>query len=252
MSGIYDRIGASYPTTRRADPRIAAAIVNALGDTHSVVNVGAGTGAYEPTDREVLPVEPSATMIAQRPSAAAPAIQATAEALPLGDGSFEAALAVNTVHHWADLPSGLRELRRVARRRVVIFLRNPRSGVRFWLADYLPTLEPAERMAALVAMIEDELRLETVAPVPLPRDCVDGLFSAYWARPKMYLDEEVRRNISNFALADQDEVAEGLARLEADLVSGAWGRRYGHLRLLPELDLGHRLLVAELHDVAAA
>ena len=245
-SRVYERIGVTYSSTRRPDPRIATAIVGALGDARSVVNVGAGTVGYEPNDREVLAIEPSATMIAQRPLTAAPAIEAAAEALPLADRSFDAALAVNTVHHWADLETGLRELRRVARKRVVIFLRNPASGHRFWLAGYLPALDPTAKMTVIVETIERELAPVTRVPVPLPADCVDGLFSAFWARPEMYLDEEIRRNISNFALARDDYVAGGIARLEADLRSGEWDRRFGHLRSLPELDLGHLLLVAEL------
>jgi len=245
MSTLYDRIGGSYRATRRPDPRIAALIEEALGDARSVVNVGAGTGAYEPANREVLAVEPSATMIAQRAPGSAPVIQARAEELPLADASFDAALAVNTVHHWADLRAGLRELRRVARQRVVIFLRDGRSGAPFWLVeDYLPALDEPGRTSAIVATIEQELGPRAV-PVRLPRDCVDGLFSAYWARPEMYLDGRIRRNISNFALAADEDLAWGLARLEADLASGAWDRRHGHLRSLPELDLGHRLLIAE-------
>jgi SAM-dependent methyltransferase len=195
----------------------------------------------------VLAVEPSATMIAQRPRTAAPVVQASAEELPLADKRFDAALAVNTVHHWADLRAGLRELRRVVRKRIVIFVRDGRSGTPFWLVeDYLPALDPAGRTSAIVATIERELRPVTIVPVLLPRDCVDGLFSAYWGRPELYLDAEIRRNISNFALASDDDVADGLARLEADLGSGAWDRRYGHLRSLPELDLGHRLVISEL------
>jgi SAM-dependent methyltransferase len=247
LSKLYDRIGGSYRATRRPDPRIAALIDAALGDARSVVNVGAGTGAYEPTDREVLAVEPSETMIAQRPPRSAPVIQASAEELPLPDDSFDAALAVNTVHHWTDLRAGLRELRRIARKRIVIFFRDGPSGVPFWLVeDYLPALDQAGRISAIVETIEHELRPVKALPVRLPRDCLDGLFSAYWARPELYLDSEIRRNISNFALAAEDDLADGLARLEADLESGAWDRRYGHLRSLPELDLGHRLLIAEL------
>jgi SAM-dependent methyltransferase len=247
MSEVYDRIGRSYAATRASEPRIASLIDQALGDVRSVLNVGAGTGSYEPTDREVLAVEPSAAMIAQRPPGSPPAIQARAEALPLADDSFDAALAVNTVHHWADVGAGLRELRRVARRRIVIFLRGPARGTKFWLTeDYLPALDRAERIAAVAAAIERELGPLTVLPVPLPRDCADGLFSAYWARPEMYLDASVRRNISNFALADEGVVAEGIARLRADLESGAWDRRHGHLRSLPELDLGHRLVISAL------
>lgn len=247
MSRVYDRIGVTYRATRHTEPRIAAAILDALGDARAVVNVGAGTGSYEPTDRDVLAVEPSAAMIAQRPRGSAPAIQASAETLPLDDDSFDAALAVNTVHHWTDVRAGLRELRRVARKRVVIFLRDPQRGVPFWLVDsYLPLLDPSQRLAAIVAAIEEELGPLTPCPVPLPRDCADGVFGAFWGRPEMYLDSDVRRNISNFALVAEEEIAGGLARLRADLEAGAWDRRYGHLRSQPELDLGHRILVAEL------
>jgi SAM-dependent methyltransferase len=247
VTNVYDRIGSRYRATRRPDPRIAAAIHGALADARSVVNVGAGTGAYEPTDREVLAVEPSATMIAQRRRTAAPVIQARAEDLPLADDSFDAALAVNTVHHWTDLRTGLRELRRVARERVVIFLRDPRRGLPFWLVeDYLPTLDPGARMATIVETMEHELRPLAAVSVRLPSDCTDGVFTAYWARPEMYLDGATRRNISNFALAAEEDIAHGLARLRADLASGAWDRRYGHLRSLAELDLGHRVLIAEL------
>jgi SAM-dependent methyltransferase len=242
----YDGIGRSYATTRRADPRIAAAIDDALGDAESVVNVGAGTGSYEPVRRAVLAIEPSATMIGQRPPTAAPAIQAPAEALPIADDSFDAALAVNTVHHWRDVQAGLRELRRVARKRIVIFLRTPHSRVEFWLADYFPALVRTARLAAIVAIIESELRPQTTVPVPLPHDCTDGMFSAYWGRPEMYLSADVRRNISNFALAAQNDVSDGLARLRRDLESGEWDRRHGELRKLRELDLGHRLFIVAL------
>jgi SAM-dependent methyltransferase len=247
MTRLYDRIGTSYGSTRRTEPRIDAAIDAALGDARSVVNVGAGVGSYEPTGREVLAVEPSATMIAQRPQGSAPAVQASAESLPFSDDSFSAAIAVNTVHHWRDLRAGLRELLRVARKRVVIFLRDPARGTAFWLTtDYLPLLDPSDRMARVVAAIEDELGPLAVIPVPLPRDCADGLFTAYWARPEMYLDDDVRANISNFALAREADLNDGLRRLEADLKSRVWDERYGRLRSLAELDLGHRLLVSEL------
>jgi SAM-dependent methyltransferase len=246
MSTRYDQIGKSYCATRRSDPQIATAIVTALGDARSVANIGAGTGSYEPVDREVLAVEPSETMIAQRPRGSASAVCAKAENLPLRNGSFDAALAINTVHHWTDLRAGLRELRRIARKRVVIFLRDARSGTAFWLTEnYLRQLDPSRKHTAIVDMINSELRPTAVLPVPLPRDCIDGLFSAYWGRPEMYLNTEVRRNISNFALVSECELAEGIARLRAELESGVWDRRYGHLRTLPELDLGHRLLVVE-------
>jgi SAM-dependent methyltransferase len=247
MTTLYDRIGSSYSATRGEEPRFATLIKEALGDAQSVVNVGAGTGAYEPTDREVLAIEPSETMIAQRPSGAARAVQASAENLPLDDKSFDAAVAVNTVQHWTDLRAGLRELRRVARRRVVFFLRDARAGTPFWLTEeYLPALSASRRNAVIVPAIEHEVPSVRVVPVAAPRDAIDGVFSAYWGRPEMYLDAEVRNNMSNFALASNDVVEEGLARLRADLESGAWDRKHGHLRSLAELDLGHRLLVAEL------
>jgi SAM-dependent methyltransferase len=241
----YDGIGQTYRETRIEEPRIARAVREALGDARSVVNVGAGAGAYEPRDLRVLAVEPSETMISQRPLNAARAVQGTAENLPLDDKSFDAALAVNTVHHWSDLRAGLRELRRVARKRIVVFLRDPHCGTPFWLTrDYLPALDPAPRFAPIVAAIREELPDVQESAVSLPRDCADGLFTAYWARPEVYLDAEVRRNMSNFALAIHDAIEPGLAALRADLESGAWERRYGHLRSLPELDLGHRIFVA--------
>jgi SAM-dependent methyltransferase len=243
----YDEIGRSYRATRRPDPRIAASIIEALGDARSVANIGAGTGSYEPTDREVLAIEPSAAMIAQRPPGSAPAIRAKAEMLPLNDASFDAALAVNTVHHWNDLRAGLRELRRIARKRIVIFHRDAQSGGRFWLTEeYLPQLDPSTHLAAIAETTNHELRPTTIRTVPLQHECMDGLFSAYWARPDMYLDSEIRQNISNFALAGEHELSMGLTRLQTDLKSGAWDRKHGHLRSLSEFDLGHRLFIAEL------
>jgi len=247
MQPRYDQIGKTYRETRKQDPRIARLIELALGDARSVLNVGAGTGSYEPSDREVLAVEPSETMIRQRPEGAAPALQASAEALPLQDKSFDAALAVNTMHHWQDVRAGLRELRRVTRSRVVIFHRNPQEGVALWLTEeYFPTLSSDRRMADIVSAIEDELGPIERVRIPLPAKCEDGLFSGYWARPEMYMNSEIRRNISNFALAEEEIVKQGLKALQADLESGAWDRKYGHLRALPEIDIGHRLLVANL------
>jgi SAM-dependent methyltransferase len=245
-SALYDRIGNQYTLTRRSDPRIARMIRDALGDARSVVNVGAGAGSYEPDDLEVLAVEPSAAMIARRPAGAAPALQASAEALPLADDSYDAALAVNTAQHWTDLRAGLRELRRVARQRIVIFMRDGSRGEPFWLERYLPALDRSEKTAQIAAAIEDEYETVREVPVPLPRDCADGLFSAFWARPELYLESTVRGNISHFALAVDESVETGLARLAADLQSGAWDARYGELRSLPELDLGHGLFISEL------
>jgi SAM-dependent methyltransferase len=246
MTDSYGCIGRSYAATRREDPRLVAILRNALGDARSLINVGAGAGAYEPKDLDVLAVEPSETMIAQRPKGSALVLRASAEHLPLDDGSFDAALAVNTVHHWTDLRAGLRELRRVVRKRVVVFLRDPQRGDPFWLTqDYLPSLDPSRRFGRIMATIHEEFPGLREYPVRLPRDCVDGLFTAYWGQPEMYLDAEVRRNMSNFALARDEDVKAGLDALRSDLESGAWDRAYGHLRTQTEIDLGHRVLVAE-------
>ena len=248
---LYDAIGRQYTATRRPDPRLEAAIHAALGDARSVVNVGAGAGAYEPRDREVIPVEPSATMRAQRPPGAPAAIDAGAEALPLADGSVDAALAVLTDHHWADRARGLRELRRVARDRVVLFTFDPATYDLFWLTtDYLPAfadlIDPPYRRAGhwereLRELLDPGLRVEAV---PIPHDCTDGFYGAWWRRPEAYLDPVVRANISVFSRLDPAYVRDGLERLAADLASGAWHQRHAALLAREELELGYRLVVA--------
>jgi SAM-dependent methyltransferase len=243
---LYDRIGSGYARTRRPDPRIAAAVDAALGDARTVVNVGAGTGNYEPRDREVTAVEPSREMIEQRPPDAAPAVLASAEELPFPDDSFDAALASMTVHHWRDIPRGLSEMRRVTRERVVILTWDPSVASGAWLGtDYLP-----EIMALEVTSFPGPEELgemlggAELRPVPVPRDCTDGFLEAFWARPEMLLDPAVREGMSVMALLGEEVVRPALARLEADLRSGEWDRRHGHLRELAELDLGYRLVVA--------
>jgi SAM-dependent methyltransferase len=240
---LYDTIGAAYTVTRRTEPRIAAQIWSALGDAETVLNVGAGTGSYEPPDREVLAVEPSAVMRSQRLPDAAPCLAATAERLPFEDQSFDAAMAVATVHHWQDPIVGLREMRRVARR--VVVLTFDLSGLsQFWLTrDYLPELASllvgrpslAEQAGAIGARIE---------PVLIPWDCVDGFFEAYWRRPEAYLDENVRRGISVWAKLGPDVGRRAVRGLRDDLASGRWAERNGDLVDLDAADLGLRLLVA--------
>jgi SAM-dependent methyltransferase len=247
MSGaLYDRLGVGYTATRQEDPRIAAAIHAALGDARTVVNVGAGAGSYEPADRRLVAIEPSPVMIAQRPPDAAPAILATAEALPLADAGVDAAMAVLTDHHWSDRARGLREMRRVARRRAVVFQHDPSAGDRFWLTrDYLPTFRrrlAGKVLAEMMAPLGDDLEFR---PVPIPHDCTDGFMAAHWRRPRAYLDPRVREGISVFHLLPADEVDQAVARLRADLDSGAWERRYADLLDRDELDLGFRVIVAE-------
>jgi SAM-dependent methyltransferase len=208
-----------------------------------VVNVGAGTGAYEPRDREVVAVEPSETMIAQRPAGSAPVIRAYAEELPFKDRSFDAAMAVLTDHHWADHARGLAELRRVARR-VVLFTWDPATVLDTWIVrDYFPSAQElipdGYRFAHTLARLGDA-RAE---PVPIPHDCRDGFFHAYWRRPDAYLAEEVRAGISVFARMERADVEAGVERLRHDLESGEWGRRNAYLLELDELDAGYRLVV---------
>jgi len=244
----YDTIGVGYRAVRRPDPRIAARLEAALGGARAVLNVGAGTGSYEPENREVTAVEPSEVMIAQRPPGAAPVIQAKAEALPFEDKSFDAAMAVITVPHWDDPAAGLMEMRRVARERVVLLTFDPVPLHGFWLGDYFPRamemhaehMPPVEELAATLGGA-------SVEAVPLPHGCTDGFFFALWDRPEMHLDPEVRRGSSVWHALDPADTERGLTALRSDLESGRWDQRNGHLRDdTPELDLGLRLIVAEL------
>jgi SAM-dependent methyltransferase len=242
---VYDRIGGSYAAGRREEPRIADAIWAGLGDAASVVNVGAGAGAYEPSDRRVIAVEPSATMLAQRLSSAAPAIQAFAENLPFAENEFDAAMAVLTIHHWADRDRGLAELRRVARDQVVLFVRDPDVCPSWWLYEYFPT---TQRLVA-----SRETRLEDIAkvlgefeivPVPIPADCRDGFEAAFWRRPHAYLDPKACQAMSALALISDADREAGARALRADLESGEWQRRWGDLLDRDEFDLGYRVVIA--------
>jgi SAM-dependent methyltransferase len=247
MSGtqLYDTIGATYTVTRRTDPRIAAAIWTALGDARTVLNVGAGTGSYEPPGRDVTAVEPSALMRAQRPAGAAPCLAAAAESLPFEDQSFDAAMAVSTIHHWQDPIAGLREMRRVARRVVVFTHDSGDAGwrQRFWLTrDYLP------EVAGLVAGRPPVTELAgaigaRIEPVLIPWDCADGFFEAYWRRPGAYLDENVRRGISIWARVGPQAEQRAVHSLRADLASGRWAERNHNLAALDAAELGLRLLI---------
>jgi SAM-dependent methyltransferase len=247
MPQLYDSIGIGYGSYRRPDPRLAAAILQALGDLGPIVNVGAGTGSYEPVDRAVVAVEPSVTMIRQRRDRAIPVVQASAAHLPFRDDAFAAALAVATIHHWPDRMHGLTELVRVARHRIVIFTYDPASES-FWLVkDYFPGIAESDRQ--IFPSIEEFRRAlgsVDVRPLPIPHDCMDGFLGAYWRRPHAYLDPGVRSAISTFAMIP--DIDAGLTRLRADLADGTWEHRYRHLLQQTELDLGYRLVVARLES----
>jgi len=243
---LYDLIGSAYPATRRTEPRIAARLWAALGDARTVLNVGAGTGSYEPPDREVTAVEPSAVMRAQRPPGAAPCVAASATGLPFPDQSFDAAMAVSTVHHWPDPVAGLREMRRVARR-VVVFTYDAddsRWPQPFWLIrDYLPEFAGLLTAWPSLTDLAGAIGART-EPVPIPWDCADGFFEAHWRRPEAYLDERVRRAVSVWTRVGPQAEQRAVRRLEDDLASGRWADRNRELTTLDAADLGLRLLVA--------
>ena len=242
MRAAYDSIGINYSDLRKPDPRIAAPIRAALGQTRTVLNVGAGTGSYEPADCQVTAVEPSLEMIGQRAATAAPAIQGTAEDLPFADASFDAAMAILTIHHWGDKQKGLAEMRRVTRGPIVLLTFDPaHRGA--WLDDYFPELAALDD-AQMPRMDDYEKWLGPVriSPVPIPHDCTDGFLYAWWRRPSAYLDPRIRSGSSSFWKIGN--VDRGLRRLADDLESGAWQRRHSDLLALDECDLGYRLLVA--------
>ncbi len=241
MSAIYDKLGIGYANLRQPDARIAKQIDAALLDAKTVLNVGAGSGSYEPSDRLVTALEPSAEMIRQRSPESATASQGVAENLPFADREFDAAMAVLTVHHWANIEAGLLEMKRVAKDRVVILTFDPKSSYA-WLGDYFSEMIDFDRSAMPdLEVFERILGTIKVSVVPVPHDCTDGFFGAYWRRPHAYLDRDVRAAISIFALFG--DVSPALKRLENDLESGAWEDRYGCLRTKESLDVGYRLLV---------
>lgn len=243
---LYETIGSAYPATRRTEPRIAAQVWQALGDARTVLNVGAGTGSYEPADRDVTAVEPSTVMRAQRHANAAPCVAASAESLPFEDQSFDAAMAFSTVHHWHDPIAGLREMRRVARRVVVFTHDASETGWRdrFWLIrDYLPEVAGLVSGRPSVVQLAGAIgaRME---PVLIPWDCADGFFEAHWRRPEAYLDDHVRRAVSVWTRVGPEAEQRAVNRLRDDLSCQRWAERNRELVGLDAAELGLRLLVA--------
>ena len=241
----YDRIGVGYATKRVPEPRWVAQIDAALGAARSVLNVGAGSGNYEPVDRAVVALEPSSTMIAQRRNGN-PAVRGVAEHLPFASGRFDAALAILTLHHWTDRAAGLAELRRVSDRQVLVVY-EPLVSHSFWLVDYFPEVLTAdlETGAPTPEEVGRHLHVVDVQTMWIPADCSDGVAAAYWRRPEAYLDPEVQRSMSILALLPEDVVARGAAALAADLRDGTWHERHGDLLERSEADFGYRLAIAE-------
>lgn len=245
VQAVYDEIGTTYQSTRRADARIASLINGVLPPDGSLLNVGAGTGSYEPAGLQVVAVEPSNTMIAQRGALSAPVVRAVAEALPFASNSFDVVLGVLTLHHWHDLTRGLNECRRVARQRMVFLTWDPHA-TNFWLVDeYFPQiLDQARSVFPTMSTLQELMREARVLTVPIPADCSDGFLGAYWTRPEAYLDATVRQGISAFSLVGN--IGPSLDRLASDLKSGAWRARHHALQSVDALDLGYRLVVAEV------
>ena len=242
----YRATAKDYARVRRADPQIADQVLDALGDARSVVNVGAGTGGYEPDDRYVVAVEPSADMRARRPAGAVPAVDADAAHLPFDDDSFDAALAVLTVHHWPDLEAGLAELRRVARGRVVVLTAAPARLGTLWLAECAPEFHATERRRypAIERLAADLDGITEVRPLHIPLGCTDGFADAFYGRPEALLDPAVRQAQSAWSFVDEAAQAAFASRLRADLDSGAWDERHGHLRTQPTFDGSMRLVIS--------
>jgi SAM-dependent methyltransferase len=242
----YAGHGPNYSRRRQPDARIEAQIHAALGDARRVLNVGAGAGSYEPLDRHVIAIEPAQAMRAQRPAHLVPAIDATAERLPLDDASVDAAMALATVHQWRDLAQGLRELRRVARGPVVLLCFDGDALARFWLAEYAPEMIAVEgrRSPPIATLVEGLGGRCEVREVPIPQDCVDGFAEAFYARPEAFLDDAVRRAQSAWTFVSEEIQQRNVAALAADLASGAWDRRHGALRSQPTYVGSLRLIVS--------
>ncbi len=242
--GAADR---GYGATRRADPAILRQVARAVAGSPSVVSIGAGAGPYEPPNRRVVAVEPSDAMISQRRTDAAPVVKGVAEHLPFKDGGYAAAMAILTIQHWADPIAGLREMRRVARRRAVVLTLDPDSVGGFWLYRYFPDAArvDCERFPALDAVVDALGGTARIEEVPVPHNCRDGFLGAFWRRPSAYLDARIRRSISTLAEIGDDDLLDGLHALSEDLRTGTWDFANAWLLDLPELDLGYRLVVAE-------
>jgi SAM-dependent methyltransferase len=242
---IYDRIGKTYGRTRRTDPRLADALWSALGPGRTLLNVGAGTGSYEPVDRTVVAVEPSLEMIRQRRSPH-DVVRSVAESLPFRDGAFDTAMAILTMHHWSDPGRGLLELRRVSRRQIVWYCTalDDRS---FWSLEYFSSAAGTEplRNPPGEALLRQCLDIVEIRPLLIPHDCSDGFGVAFWARPEAYLDPLVQAGMSCLATLPPAVRRAGAQRLAADLASGAWDRRYGHLRRQRYFDGGFRIAIAQ-------
>jgi SAM-dependent methyltransferase len=245
MPALYETIGQTYIVTRQPDERIAAQIVAALADAATVLNVGAGAGNYEPTDRDVFALDPSVTMLGQRRSGTGHATCGVAEALPFRDSCFDAVMGTFTLHHWRDLAAGLREVRRVAPLQMFLMY-EPAFAKSMWIIEYFHEILdlPHEKRAPSVYTLRAYLNVVDVQIVPVPADCTDGFGGAFWARPEMYLDPTVQAGMSMLAVLEPLVRAAGTERLRTSIGSGDWDARFGQLRTQESVDLGYRLVIS--------
>jgi SAM-dependent methyltransferase len=243
----YDKLGQKYSGYRQTDPRIAAYVNKALGDAKTILNVGAGAGSYEPSDKYVVAVEPSITMREQRKANyKVPAINAKADNLPFDDNSFDASMAMVTVHHWPDMNKGLKELRRVTKNQVIIMTFDPDALDNFWNANYFPELIEVEKARyPTIEFIQNALggNCEVVS-IPIPLDCVDGFQEAFYGRPEAFLEKNVRLSQSAWGFLPKEIEDKLVTALETDLKSGEWDKKYGHFRTQPTFTCALRLVIS--------
>jgi SAM-dependent methyltransferase len=244
----YDKLGQKYAGYRQTDPGIAAYVNKALGNAKTVLNVGAGAGSYEPTDRYVVAVEPSLIMRQQRLiNNKFPAINAKGDNLPFDDNSFDATMAMVTIHHWPDMDKGLKELRRVTKEQVIIMTFDPAALDKFWNVHYFPELIEVEKARyPTIEFIRNSLGGNCeVVEVPIPFDCVDGFQEAFYGRPEAFLEKEVRLSQSAWGFLGDDVQERIVKSLEDDLKSGEWDKKYGHYRTQPTFTCALRLIISK-------
>jgi SAM-dependent methyltransferase len=243
----YDQLGQKYSGYRQTDPRIAEYVTKALGGAKTILNVGAGAGSYEPSDKYIVAVEPSIVMRSQRSkNGKVPAINAKADNLPFDDNAFDASMAMVTIHHWPDMNKGLKELRRVTKGQVVIMTFDPNELDNFWNVNYFPELIEVEkaRYPTIDFIVKSLGGTCEVIPVPIPLDCVDGFQEAFYGRPEAFLEKEVRLSQSAWGFLPEGVEAKLVQSLKADLESGEWDRKYGHFRSQPTFTCALRLIIS--------
>jgi SAM-dependent methyltransferase len=242
----YNRQAQNYGQIRQEDRRIQAVIDLALGCARTVLNIGAGTGSYEPKDRYVLALEPSLTMRAQRRSGMAPAMIGTASEIPFDDDTFDASMAMLTVHHWPDLAKGLGEMARVTAGPRIVMSFDPDAHTDFWMFDYVPEMAVVERARypAISKIVEGLGGVVEVLTLPVARDCTDRFQVALYARPEEFLIEAVRRSQSAWNFLEAGVEARFVQQLGHDLETGVWDVKYGHLRHQDTIDCQLRLIVS--------